>query len=88
MTAKDHVITSNPKKKAKYVANELDHLFEFIGYPTIFHTDNGKEFVAQDVMQILEENNPNILTVTCQPRTPHDQDSAERMYKLIKKVLS
>ena len=93
MTIKDHAtgityIKSLPKKKAKYVAHELDHIFGFIGYPTIFHTDNGKEFVANVIIQMLKENNPNILTVTGRPRTPRDQGSVESMNKLIKRVLS
>ena len=93
MTAKDHVIgikyiTSIPKKKAKYVAHKLDHLFGFIGYPTNFHIDNGKVFVAKVVMQILKENNPNILTATGRPRTPRDQGSVESMNKLTKRVLT
>ena len=92
MTVKDHstgltYITSLPRKKAKYVAHELDHIFGLIGYPAIFHTDNGKEFVAKEVLKILKELNPSIVTVTGRLRTPRDQGSVESMNKLIKKVL-
>jgi predicted Zn-dependent protease len=48
MTLKDHAtslpyITSFPRKKAKYVAHELDHIFGLIGCPNIFYTDNRKK---------------------------------------------
>ena len=48
LTVKDHAtgwthIRSLPRKKAKFVAHELDFIFGFIGCPRIFHSDNGKE---------------------------------------------
>ena len=58
-----------------------------IGYPEIFHTDNGKEFVAKEVIKILKELNPSNVTVTGCPRSPRDRGSVESMNKLIKKVL-
>ena len=67
MTAKDHFsgITYNvslPLKREKYVVHALIHLFGLIGYPNIFHdTDNGKEFVAKEILELCEEINPNIL---------------------------
>ena len=93
MTVKDHFssltyIASLPRKRAKYVAYELDHLFGLIGYPSIFYTDNGKEFVAKEILELLKDINPNILSVTGRPRTPRDQGSVESMNKLIKKVLA
>jgi len=76
-TLKDHAtsltyMTSIPRKKAKYVAHELDHIFGLIGYPNIFHTDNGKGFIAMTILQLLKELNPNIITIHGMPRTPHD----------------
>ena len=35
-----------------------------LGYPKIFHTDNGKEFTAKVVLEFLLDLNPNIITVT------------------------
>jgi len=79
-------ITSLPRKKAKYVDHELDLIFGIIGYPAIFHTDNGKEFLAKLILKILKELNPYIVTVTGRPHTPRDQGSVESMNKLIKVV--
>ena len=89
---KDHFsgltyITSIPRKRAKYVAHELNKIFGLIGYPNVFHTDNGKEFTAKVVIAMLRELNPNILTVTGRPRTPRDQGCVENMNKLVKKIL-
>ncbi len=58
-----------------------------IGYPKIFHTDNGKEFTAKLILQFLRAMNPNILTVTGRPRHPHDQGFVENMNKFVKRVL-
>lgn len=93
MTLKDHAtgltyVTSIPRKKAKYVAHELDHIFGLIGYPSIFHTDNGKEFIAVMILQLLKELNPNIITVHGRPRTPRDQGSVESVNKMVKRVLA
>ena len=91
MTMKDHstslkaVFTS---KHAKYIAYKLDKYFGLVGYPTIFRTDNGNEFTAKVVVNMLKNINPSILTVTGQPRTPRDQGSIERANKNVKRMLS
>jgi hypothetical protein len=66
-----------PKKKASFVAYELEKYFGFVGYPQIFHADNGKEFIATVVQNLLMENNPNCFLVTDWPRTPRDQGSVK-----------
>jgi hypothetical protein len=71
----------------KLVAYKLQEIFCIIGYPKIFHTDNGKEFTAKIVLQFLCHLNPNILTVACQPCCPSDQGSFESMNKLVKSVI-
>ena len=43
MTIKDHstglvYLATRPRKTAKFVANELEKYFGFVGYPHIFHT--------------------------------------------------
>jgi hypothetical protein len=48
------------------------------GYPTIFHTDNGNEFTAHLILNMIADINPAILTVTGRPCTPRDQGSVER----------
>jgi hypothetical protein len=92
MTVKDHstgltYITSLPRKRASYVAFELSKLFGLIGYPAIFHTDNGKEFTALEILNVLRKMSSNIITVTGRPRTPRDQGSVEVMNKLVKRAL-
>jgi len=73
MTVKDHAtglvyLTALPRKRAECVAYKLQEIFGVIGFPRIFHTDNGKEFTAKVVLQILRMLNPNILTVTGRAR--------------------
>ena len=92
ITVKDHAtglvyIVCIPRKRASFVAHELEKLFGFIGYPSIFHTDNGKEFTAKLILQLLRNNNPNILSVTGRPRVPRDQGSVENMNRIVKRVL-
>ena len=59
----------------------------FIGYPKKFHADNGKEFTAKCVLQLLRNLNPNILTVTGCLRRPRDQGSVKNVNKLVKRIL-
>lgn len=92
LTLKDHFtqltyLVPLPRKKASYVAYELDHIFGLIGYPSIFHTDNGKEFTANEILVLLKEYSDSIITVTGRPRTPRDQGSVESMNKLVKKII-
>jgi hypothetical protein len=88
MTAKDHstgfiYLTAPPRKRAKCVAYKLQEFFGVIGFPKIFHTDNGKEFTAKVVIKFLCKMNPDILTVTGRPRCPQDQGSVENMNKFV-----
>jgi len=39
-------ITYLAAQQRKFVAFELEKQFGFIGYPTIFHNDNGSEFTS------------------------------------------
>lgn len=92
MTVKDHStgltwLVALPFKQPKFVAHELDIIFGLIGYPTIFHTDNGTEFTASEIVALLKELNPSIQTVTGRVRKPSDQGSVENMNKHVKKTL-
>jgi hypothetical protein len=51
------------------------------------HTDNGKEFIATVVVDLLKESNPNCFIVTGRPRTPRDQGSVESANKIVQQVL-
>jgi len=50
-------------------------------------TDNGKEFIATVVVDLIKESNPNCYLVTGRPRTPRDQGSVENANKMVQQVL-
>ena len=88
LTVKDHstgliYLSSLPFKEARFVAYELERYFGFVGYPQIFHTDNGKEFVAKKVIELLKKNNPHCYPIRGWPRTPHDQGSVKSGNKTV-----
>ena len=90
MSLKDHAtrltyICALPRKRPKLIAYKLQEIFGVIGYPKIFHTDNGKEFTGK--MILLRKLNPNILAVTGRPRRPRDQGSVENVNAIVKRVL-
>jgi hypothetical protein len=92
MTIKDHVtgltyLCALPRKHLHLIAYKLQEIFGIIGYPKIFHTDNGKEFTAKVVLKVLREMNPHIYTVTGCPHHPSDQGSVDSMNKLVKRIL-
>jgi transposase InsO family protein len=84
MTIKDHAtgltyLCALPRKRPHLVVYKLQEIFGIIGYPKIFHTDNGKEFTAKVVLKALREMNPHIYAVTSRPRCPSDQGSVETL---------
>jgi hypothetical protein len=84
LTFKDHVtalvyLCALPRKRANLIAYKLQEIVGIIGYPMIFHTDNGKKFSTKVVLELLWDLNPNILTVTGRPRCPSDQGYVENM---------
>ena len=93
LTCKDHFtgfcfFDALPRKRPKYVADACHRYFSLIGYPKIFHTDNGTEFTAREIVDFLKSINPSILSVTGRPRKPSDQGSVENMNKLVKRKLT
>ena len=58
-----------------------------VGFPLIFHTDNGTEFINEYVYSLLKDMDPNILLVTGAPRTPGHQGSVENVNKTIKNTI-
>ena len=88
MTIKDHstgltYLCALPRKRPHLIAYKLQEIFGIIGYPKIFHTDNGKEFTAKVVLKALREMNPHIYAVTGRPLHPSDQGSVESMNKFM-----
>ena len=49
--------------------------------------DNGKEFIAKVVVEMMMEHNRNCFIVTGRPRTPRDQGSVESANKLVQRIL-
>jgi hypothetical protein len=49
------------------------------------HSDNGKEFKAKVLLELLCKFNPNILSVYGWPQCPQDQGSVENMNKFVKR---
>jgi transposase InsO family protein len=92
MTLKDHAtgltyLCALPRKRPNLVAYKLQEIFGLIGYPKIFHTDNGKEFTAKLILELLRQLNRNILAVTGRPRRLRDQGSVENASAMVKRVL-
>ena len=82
VTLKDHHtritwLAAIPLKKPSFVSHELQGIMGFIGYPSIYHTDNGTEVTSQEVVKMLKKINPSIITVTGRVRQPSDQGSVE-----------
>ena len=93
LVVKDHhtkltCLRALKSKEAEQVARELDHLFGFIGFPLTFHTDNGGEFTAKKIVDMLKHWNQECNIVTGRPRTPRDQGSVENINKFVKRILS
>ncbi len=92
MTIKDHTtgltyLCALPRKRPHFIAYKLQEIFGIIGYPKIFHADNGKEFTAKVVLKAPHEMNPHVYAVTGRPRCPQDQGSVESMNKFMKRIL-
>jgi hypothetical protein len=74
-----HTGTSNLELKIKnYLGFVCYNFLRFVILCNIFDTDNGKEFIAQLVVDLMMKNNPNCFIVTGCPRTPRDQGSVEQ----------
>jgi transposase InsO family protein len=61
LVIKDHAtglvyLCALTRKRPSLVANKLQEIFGIIGFPKIFHTDNGKEFIAKVVLKFLAEH--------------------------------
>ncbi|CAF0800118.1 unnamed protein product [Didymodactylos carnosus] len=64
-------------KTAVEVASKLRELFFVFGPPRLLHSDNGKEFVANVIIE-LKQLFPEMCFVRGRPRRPQSQDCVER----------
>ena len=92
MTIKDHptgltYLCALPRKRHHLIVYKLQEIFGIIGYPKIFHTDNGKEFTANVELKTLREMNAHIYAVTSRSCRSQDQGSVESMNKLEKRII-
>ena len=92
MVVKDHFtkfmwLRPLRKKQGILVAAELRLLFHEIGFPLIFHSDNGREFINNEVYTLIKTADPNIITVRGAPRTPRHQGSVENGNQHIKNII-
>jgi hypothetical protein len=62
-----------------------DYIIFFI--VCLLNSDNGKEFIAKIVVDLLKASNPNCFIITGRPRTPRDQGSIESANKIVQQVL-
>ena len=75
-------------KAARLVAIELANIFSVIGFPLILQTDNGGEFIGEEVVRELNLLAPYAHTVRGRARTPRDQGSVEVANKTIKAMIT
>ena len=82
-----HYLKAISRKDARIVAHEIMHAHSVLGYPSVFHTDNGTEFM-KEVLLLVKQLNPLCVTVTGRPREPSDQGDIEVTHRLIRQVLN
>jgi hypothetical protein len=80
-------LSALPRKKALFVAHELEIYFGFVSYLQSFYTNNGNEFIAKVVVDLLKMKNLHCFIVTSQPRTPRDQGLVESGNKLLQQIM-
>src|SRR6185369_14071594 len=74
-------------KEANKVAKVLKKIFLTFGPPTLLHTDNGTEFTAQ-VIRDLMDNWPATRIIRGRPRHPQSQGLIEKANSILKNKLS
>ncbi|CAM4847562.1 unnamed protein product [Rotaria magnacalcarata] len=91
MHAKDHFtkfswLFALPSKEAHHVALHLRNLFYTFGPPKILQSDNGKEFVANIILD-LKLNWLDLIIINGRPRHPQSQGLVERANAVVQKML-
>jgi mono/diheme cytochrome c family protein len=93
MVLKDHFtcfvyMQPLPTKEAKGVCYELNIILSLIGFPEIYHSDNGGEVCAAEIIDMLTKGNPTINTVCSRPRKPSTQGLVKRANRSIKTMIA
>ena len=74
-------------KEAKNVASFLFEIFMTFGAPRILHSDNGKEFAAQIIKDLIALY-PKIVIINGRPRHPQSQGLVEKGNDILEMKLS
>ena len=93
LTVKDHFtrfvfLAPLKTKSPDAVAEVISQYFGLVGYPLVFHTDNGLEFIAESIVSAVKELHPACVTVRGRVRTPRDQGSVERSHQTSAAILT
>lgn len=70
------------RKQTEEVAGALTNLFWMFGFPSVPHSDNGKEFKSKTMSELCGKH--NIKQVHGAPRTPSTQGLVERNNRTVK----
>lgn len=70
------------RKQTEEVAGALTNLFWMFGFPSVLHSDNGKEFKSKTMSELCGKH--NIKQVHGAPRTPSTQGLVERNNRTVK----
>lgn len=73
-------------KETEQVVKSLQEQFYLFGFPTILHSDNGKEFQSHKMNEFCSRN--KIKQVYGAPRTPTTQGLVERNHRTIKENMT
>ena len=74
-------------KSASKVAGCLFEIFTEVGPPVILQSDNGKEFTATVIINLMSLW-PNVKIINGRPRHPQSQGSVERGNGILERKLS
>ncbi|KAK3249211.1 hypothetical protein CYMTET_41350 [Cymbomonas tetramitiformis] len=75
------------KKEARGVLEALFHIYGVFGPPTIFQTDNGREFTAESLTSALNERWPALQILNGRARHPQSQGSVERANAVVEEYV-
>ena len=77
-------------KEAEFVAEIFrTYIFPYFGIPKIFHTDNGREFFANSIIEnLIESWQSDIQIIHGRPRHPQTQGVIKRAHRTLEQKLA
>ena len=77
------------RKTAREVADALEKwVFPVMGLPSIFHSDNGREFVNKLIEEVLASSPGQVQLVSGRPRHPQSQGLIEQAHYTLERMIS